>query len=83
MKPMRLSTQRRNSRTPRTHFRIDVDPVPENNVAVRAFGFECVIVKRAHLFDRAEFRKPEIQDRLDAVVAEVLRHLSFGMIAWL
>ncbi len=57
-----------------------MNPVPENDVAMRGFGLESIIVQRADLVYRQEFRKAEIENGLHAAVAEILRHLGFGMV---
>jgi hypothetical protein len=44
------------------------------------FGFEGVIVQRAHLLERAVFGVAQIQDRPHIAGAEVGRHLSLGVI---
>ena len=50
---------------------------------MRALGLERVVVQRAHLVQRAELGKPEIEDRLHVAGTEVLRHLGFGVVAGL
>jgi hypothetical protein len=63
-------------------LRIDVEPVTQDYIAVRCFRIEGVVVERPHLIERTEFLKPEIQDSLDSVGAEVIRHLGFGHVVW-
>ena len=40
----------------------------------------AVIMHGAHLIERQILREAEIEDRLDALGAEIIRHLVFGMI---
>src|SRR5580704_4336529 len=63
--------------------RIDVDPVPENDIAVRALGVEGVVVQRPRLLERPVFGEAEIKDGAHGVGAKMRRHLALAMIGGL
>ena len=62
-------------------FGIDVDPVAEDDIPVRDFRFERVVVQRPHFIERAILGIAEVEDRADVRLAEIVCHFVLGVIA--
>src|SRR5205823_3234150 len=56
-------------------MRIELQPVTEDDVAVRTLHGECVIVVLADFSNRQEFREREIEHHPRVVAAKVIGHL--------
>ena len=61
-------------------MRVDVDPVTDDRVGVRALGRESVVVHGPRFVERNELGETEVEHRAHVALAEVVSHLVFGRV---